>query len=165
MGRSVMTLSGATVIAYATFEPSHYCDECEEWHPQGETLEACQEAPYSCCFGCDHSEEFGDYLEWVRDTVRAYWPSMDSADSWVGNELHTVAESRHSIVTVSEYMDCVAICLGANYDRQNYYADDSQLSGMGEQWRKSIAPKFLATFGTMTRIATMSNGESVYARN
>ena len=153
MGRSVMTLGGNSIVAYTEFAPQHYNEETDDF-----------EDDLPCEAYCDHSEEFKDLLTWIEERVTELWPSFQPADDWVGDELHVIAENAHSIVAVSEYCGLISINLGAKYDRQAYFADDSELGGLGEHWRKQIADKFLSTFGEYTKLGTMSNGEGVFQK-
>lgn len=154
MGRSVMTLADS-ITAYQTFEPSHFCEECEGFCEEHQDELTCD--PY-----CDHSEDFQYLLDWIREEALNMFPSMSEADYWIGQELHVVAENAHSVVTVSEYFGMVSICLGSNYDRQEYWRDPSP--GLGKHWREQVSEKFLGTFSELTKIGTFSNGESVYEK-
>lgn len=152
MGRSVMTLSDATSIAYQTFKPSHYCDEHEDFD--------CGCDIY-CDANCDHSEEFRDLLTWIEERVIELWSSFTGTDRWIGNELHVIAENAHSVIAVAEYMGMVSINLGPNYDRDTFWRDDNAL---GEHWRKQISARFEKEFSEFTKLGTFSNGESVYQK-
>ena len=154
MGRSVMTLPGSNT-AFQTFNPSHYCEEHDGWE--------CEDVD-TCSFGCDHSDDFRDYLDWLSEEVTRLWPSFDPADRWIGKELHVIAENAHSIVAVAEYCDLISINLGANYDRDTYWDDSSDFAGLGAHWRSQVESKFLETFSELTKIGTFSNGESVYQK-
>ena len=154
MGRSVMTLGGTAIVAYTEFEPSHY----SEVHDGFE----CRDN--ECDSSCDHIYDYQCVLDYYQERVTELWPSFEPADSWVGDELHVIAENAHSIVAVSEYCGLISINLGAKYDRQAYFADDSELGGLGEHWRKQIADKFLSTFGEYAKLGTMSNGEGVFQK-
>lgn len=158
MGRSVMTLSGATAVAYDIFEPTHYCDDHDMF-----TYECgCDDV---CEYGCDHAPEWEDYLDGIKERAQELWPSMESADEWIGDEIHVIAKNAHSVIAVAEYSGTVSINLAADYDRTQCWADDSEIAGLGEQWRKKISEKFERTFGSMYKIGTFSNGESVYKRS
>ena len=155
MGRSVMTLGGTAIVAYTEFEPSHYC----EVHDGFECTDI------ECDESCDHGDDYQDcVLDYYQERVTELWPSFQPADDWVGDELHVIAENAHSIVAVSEYCGLVSISLGAKYDRRSYTADDSEIGGLGEHWRKQIAAKFLSTFGEYAKLGTMSNGEGVFQK-
>ena len=153
MGRSVMTLAGA-ITAYTEFAPQHYNEETDDFE--------CRDN--ECDSSCDHIYDYQCVLDYYQERVTELWPSFQPADSWVGNELHVIAENAHSIVAVSEYCGLISINLGAKYDRQAYFADDSELGGLGEHWRKQIADKFLSTFGEYAKLGTMSNGEGVFQK-
>lgn len=155
MGRSVMTLGGNAIVAYDEFEPSHYC----EVHDGFECTDI------ECDSSCDHSYDYQCVLDYIQERATELWPSFEPADSWIGNELHVIAENAHSVVAVSEYCGLISINLGAKYDRQQYFADDSEIGGLGEHWRTQISTKFLAAFGTYRKLGTMSNGESVFEKS
>jgi hypothetical protein len=163
-----MTLSGAEAIAYDYLEPDeeYYRERFNEEVEQGfldedEDFDNWMWSEYS---NGDAADEFQSYLEWVQDTVIEQWTSFEKTDEWVGNENHVIAQNAHSIVTISEYSGCVAICLGARYDRDGYWEDSTELANLGAHWRKQIANKFEERFSTLNKIATFSNGESVYTK-
>lgn len=152
MGRSVMTLAGA-ITAYTEFAPQHYNEETDYF-----------EDDLPCEAYCDHSEEFKDLLTWIEERAIELWPSFTGTDRWIGRELHVIAENAHSVIAVAEYGDLVSINLGANYDRDSYWADDSDIAGLGAHWRAQVESKFLAEFGEYTKLGTMSNGEGVFQK-
>ena len=154
MGRSVMTLGGTAIVAYAGVEPSHYWEVHDGFE--------CRDN--ECDSSCDHIYDYQCVLDYYQERVTELWPSFQPADSWVGNELHVIAENAHSIVAVSEYCGLISINLGAKYDRQAYFADDSDIAGLGAHWRAQIESKFLSTFGEYAKLGTMSNGEGVFQK-
>ncbi len=170
MGRSVMTLSDATATAYQTFGPDedYYRLGFNEAIAEGyadadDDFEDWLYGPY----GAWDSQEDWDWLvEDIQRTLTTLFPSFHTEDNkWIDRELRVLVENEHSLVTISEYGGLVAICLGPNYDRSQYWAaPNERLSPLGEKWRASIEEKFLTTFGEYEKIGTFSNGESVYYR-
>lgn len=155
MGRSVATVPDATAIAYQTFEPSHYCESCDDFCDQHQDELFCEAY-------CDHTDEFDSLIEWLQEQGSTAWPSMQTEDRWIGNEVRVILANAHSIITVSEYMGMVSICLGSNYDRNTYWRDPSPT--LGEHWRKQIDAKFQALYSEYHKLGTFSNGESVYTK-
>lgn len=168
MGRSVMTLSDATAVAYDYLEPNeeYYREQFEDDVEQGYEDEDSDFDNYMWTRwnDGDAASDFESYLEGIQYVAKELWPSFEDADEWVGRENHVILKNAHSIITVSEYCGSVAVCLGANYDRDGYYADDTELANLGEHWRKQIADKFIERFSTLSKIGTFSNGESVYIK-
>lgn len=167
MGRSVMTLSGAEAIAYSEFEWDE--DSYREiWHNElkdgfVDPLDDFEAWVYKR-WADDSEFEWDDLVSNYQEQVCKMWPSFESVeDEWVWDqpEIRIIARNRHSIVTISEYSGIVALCLGADYDRSEFWADPSELAGIGKAWRQRIAERF-EKLGTPNKVGTMSNGSSVY---
>lgn len=169
MGRSVIPHPRATVTGYLEFAPEHYCDVCNSWTEEGKCPE-CGEDIYACEFstGCDHSEEWREFVEWVSTTARELWPSFYDVDarsvSWQ-SENYVCAENRHSEISISEYCGMVAISLAPRSDLSDYYRESVISDTLGAKWRAQIAPRFLELFSAMTPVAQFSNGETVYRKD
>ena len=172
MGRSVMTLNGAEAIAYLTFEPdeSYYRELFDDDVADGLVEpEDDFEAYMYRRFEADSEYEWGGLVEYAALEVKRLFPSFELADviqqgfpEWVGRELRVIARNAHSIVTISEYSGIVALCLGANYDRSEFWADPSELAGIGKHWRQQVAARF-ESIGTLSKTGTFSNGTSAYS--
>lgn len=167
MGRSVMTLSGADAVAYSEFGPDE--DSYRDiWHDElkdGFVDPLDDFESWMLKRWEDDSEDawdelISDYQERICET----WPSFQPVKDWVWNEpeLRVIARNRHSIVTISEYNGVVALCLGADYDRSEFWADPSELAGIGKAWRTRIAERFIREFGSLSKVGTFSNGSSIY---
>lgn len=167
MGRSVMTLNDATVIAYDYLEP----DEAS-YREQWDDMDGDEQEYYDFDFDRfmwnlwneDYADVFHWYLVGIQDMLAEQWKSFEPVDRWIGQELHVIAENAHSLVTISEYGGSVAICLGPNYDRGDYWRDPSEISGLGENWRNKISERFEKRFSTLQKLGTFSNGESVFQK-
>jgi hypothetical protein len=161
MGRSVSTISDATVVAYREFGPdeSYYRQGWDEYAEAGwvdPETDSFEDWMWDQWNDGDAANEWDGILSWVRDYLAELWPSLREAEGWVGNEVHVIAENSHTVVGISEYCGLISISLAPRYDR-----DDNAL---GEQWRKSISDKFLTSFGEYRKVGTASNGESFYER-
>lgn len=53
---------------------------------------------------------------------------------------------------------------GAEANREEFWIDPSPHAGLGHAWRERIADKF-RKIGTLSKVGTMSNGESVYTES
>lgn len=102
----------------------------------------------------DFAWQYDDLREGVADTARAFWPSFDPCDTWLGREDRAILRNRHAYVGVSEYCGLVAVWLVAREDAEN--------PGLAEQWVASIAPAFTQQFGTLRKLGTASNGEAFF---
>lgn len=168
MGRSVMTLSGAEAIAYSTFEPdaSFYSDLYDDDKADGLIEQDADFDDYMASkWEDDAAGVWAEEIDNVAEAIFTTWPSLKNVvaeDEWIGSELRVIARNKHSIVTISEYSGVVALCLGANYDRSEFWADPSELAGIGKAWRQRIAERFEREFGSLSKLGTMSNGGSVY---
>lgn len=168
MGRSVMTLGGDSIVAYTHFEPEHYsffCDECDEWTDRDECEHVDEDTEIPCDSSCDHSDEFQEYLNWVQSYAIELFPSMTECDRWEDREVHIIAENAHSVVAVAEYCGLVSVSLGDNYNRQDYWYNDSDIAPLGAHWRGQVENKFLEAFGELTKIAQASNGEAFFVKS
>lgn len=163
MGRSVNSLSDATVVAYLTHEPDedYYRERYEDDMLATVPEERVQfdDFMWSWWNGGDSEYEWAHTLDWIRDTLANTWPSFEDADEWIDGEIHVIAQNAHSVVAISEYGGFVSLSLAPRYDRNEFWRDDNAL---GEQWRKSISEKFLTLFSEYERIGVASNGEGVY---
>lgn len=170
MGRSVVTLNGAEAIAYLTFEPdeSFYRELFDDDVADGLVEpEDDFEAYMYRRFEADSEYEWGGLVEYAALEVKRLFPSFElehehDNPEWVGRELRVIARNAHSIVTISEYSGIVALCLGANYDRECYFEDSSEHAGLGKHWRQQVAARF-ESIGTLSKIGTFSNGTSAYS--
>ena len=128
MGRSVSTPSAARVVSY------HYLD-----------LEEQDDAQWI----------FDNMVDGFRETLKSMFPSVETADSWIGREDHVVAENKLALFGISEYCGLVAYWIVPKDDARGWAA---------YRWIDSIADRFTAAFGTLQKTGTASNGESFYER-
>lgn len=167
MGRSVMTLADS-IVAYQTIEPD-FDSEKELFESEIDEGFIDPDTDFEW-WVWDRWNAYGgqDTFEWMlEDTlarVQEMFPSMKPADYWIDRELHVIAENSHSIVTVSEYCGMVAICLGDNYDRENYWYNDAPTHNLGVKWREQVQDKFLTVFSEFNKLGTFSDGTSVYEK-
>ena len=168
MGRSVMTLSGADAVAYSEFGPDE--DSYREiWHDElkdgfVDPLDDFESWMFKR-WGEDSEDDWDELVSDYRKRICELWPSFEPVEGeWVGDELRIIARNRHSIVTISEYSGIVALCLGPDYDRREFFADPSELAGISKHWRQQIAERFEREFSTLNKVGTMSNGSSVYTQ-
>ena len=99
----------------------------------------------------DAQDEFDCMVEYITDTAKTLWPSFDKADKWLGREDHAILENRHAYIGISEYCGLVSVWLVPK--------DENNLSN---NFCEQIKEKFLKNFGTLRRVGTFSNGESVF---
>lgn len=170
MGRSVMTLAGAEAIAYSEFQPdeSFYSDLYDDDKADGLIAEDADFDEYMASkWEDDAAEVWAEEIDNVAEALFSTWPSLKNVvaeDEWIWDqpEIRVIARNKHSIVTISEYNGVVALCLGADYDRSEFWADPSELAGIGKAWRQKISERFEREFGSLSKVGTMSNGGSVY---
>jgi len=94
-----------------------------------------------------------DFLGFVVSHVCSVAPSMYSSDTWLGDELRVVAENGHAYVGVSEYAGLVAV-----------WVVPKEEGGLAEAWAWQMADKLLEPFDRLRKIATASNGGSLFRR-
>jgi len=105
--------------------------------------------------GNEFDFDFDDEVEYFRDWLREIWPSFYPADGWENNELRLILENSFARIYVSMYGDILSLCL---VKRQDIYDNEYGLAG---GFVGSIANKF-ERLGTLSRLGTFSNGDSVY---
>lgn len=109
---------------------------------------------YSTFEGEDADDFRFEVIEAFRGVIADMYPSAYECDRWIGREDHAVMENGHAYFGVSEYCGLVAYWVVAKD-----YADSEALA---DRWVASIAKRFQATFGTLRRLGTFSNGEGVF---
>lgn len=163
MGRSVSYPSAASVVAFKSFDfegEESNCKRCNalvNWHDEGRCRECGRFVKE-----CDPPEyyDFNELIEDFRQHLKTLFPSVEEADKWIGHEDHILAENDLALFGMSEYGGLVAYWIvpaSEHYD----FARPRQLE---ERWIKSIADKFVAAFGELSKVGSMSNGEGVYRR-
>lgn len=168
MGRSVMTISDATAVAYQTFGPDEdyyrqgFHEAVEEGHLDPEDdFEDWLYGPYGAW---DSDADWDDLIYSLTERAEEVL-GMEEWDEYIGDEVRVIAQNEHSILTVSEYEGMVAICLAPKYDRRDYWAEpEGPEADAGREWRERNAEEFLRMFGEYEKIGTFSNGESVYRK-
>lgn len=135
MSRSVSVPRHAQVVTYATFE-----SEDDDFA----------------------SDDFQFTLNDFREALKSRFPSVHSADEWLDNEDHVIAENRHAYFGVSEYMGLVSLWIVAKPG--NY---SNAYDGIKRNWIEKAEPKFIdacnLVWGRLLRkVGTFSNGEGVY---
>ena len=152
MGRSVSTPYNATAVAYAPIEVEPY----EDIDDDGEavTVEPSE---------LDFQFAFESMVEDLQNHAPTLWPSLRECDKWLDREDHALLENDLCYMGVSEYCGMVAYWIVPKSDYRAGYSDQ-HVDNLCDHWVSQIADKFVKTFGTLRRIGTFSNGESVYER-
>ena len=134
MGRSVDYASDATSVSYVDVS---YMED--EW-------------------------EWDDFIASLKEAVQSKYKSFDDEDQWVGRELHSVLSNQHAQVIVSEYCGLASISLAPV--ELDGYGEDASLQNIANAWCELVADNFdkliTKTFGGLRKVATFSNGESMY---
>src|SRR5688572_16363822 len=99
--------------------------------------------------GEDHFdwEDFADDFQWQ---VQRLFPRSYEADDWLGREDHVLMASEHAYFGLSEYGGLVAYWMVVR--------DDAERPGLAEAWVRRAGPKFEASFGSLRKVGTFSNG-------
>jgi hypothetical protein len=191
MGRSVSYPSEALVVTFAN--PEYDCATCEEHGGKGKVpcdcsdptsaLSAEERAECEDCAGTGvvdcpadcyngkrsmDGDDFDDLIEDFRQHLKTLFPSVEEADDWIWSEDHVLAENKLARFGVSEYCGLVSYWIVpkeySGPKGQFYYSSDRDISAISTRWVKSIADKFVAAFGELSKVGSMSNGEGVYRR-
>ena len=100
----------------------------------------------------DSAFEWEWIVEDAAERITNIFPSMTPDDSWLGREDHVLMSNCHAKFGVSEYCGLIAFWLVP------------EENGLAEAWVDRIERKFDATFGSLKKIGTASNGESFFER-
>lgn len=162
MGRSVSYASGAQVVTFRSFSFESQCGQCEG---TGTTDAMGEEEECPVCDGTGYIESDDDFdmlIDDFRDTLRSMFPSVVEADEWLGREDHVLAENRLAYFGMSEYCGLVSYWIVPK--EADGYSDTLYVENFAKRWIDSISDKFVAAFGELTKVGSMSNGEGVYRR-
>lgn len=156
MGRSVSYATGAQVVTFATIQPVD-CWECggRKVDAEGDTCDVCNGE------GVVEEDDTEYLIHDFRQRLKELFPSVKKADDWIGREDHVLAENRLASFGISEYCGLVSYWIVPK--ESGYYSDD-QIEPLAKRWIASIEDKFVAAFGELTKVGSMSNGEGVYRR-
>jgi len=133
MDRSVSTPTGAVAIAYR--DVTHFQDDFEWDMFQEDVIQQLQQA----------------------------FPSLATANSWIGREDHVVLENGHCKVTISEYCGLAAISLVPE-THDCYYSEDIAKQNLADHWCNQISNKFVELLSELNKVGTFSNGEAIFER-
>jgi hypothetical protein len=100
---------------------------------------------------------FENLIDGFRDTLNSMFPSVKTADDWIGREDHVVAENRLARFGISEYCGLVAYWIVPT-------GEDDGREAMSWNWIDGIASKFIDAFGNLRKTGSMSNGEGVFQK-
>ncbi len=143
MGRSVSSPHNASAVAYQTIEVRDEDDKLVEMPDEHDLQWA-----------------FESLVEDLQEYAPTLWPSLRKCDEWLGREDHALLENDLAYMGISEYCGLVAVWIVPRTDRYGY----ESTANLCEAWCAQIEAKFLKTFGTLRKLGTMSNGESVFKR-
>jgi len=114
--------------------------------------------------GCEEEYEWGDWVEDVRNVIRADYPSFDHEDRWVDREERAILSNCHADVVVAEYCGLASISLVPTAESFGYECEqnlhDAWCAQIEDRWRERIN----TAFGGLQKLGTMSNGETVYRK-
>ncbi len=101
------------------------------------------------------------FIENIKESLSSKFPSLKDTEQWLGREDKAILHNNLVYVGVSEY--CGLACIWVlPKESEVYYSDDKYLGGFADTFCCMIEPFIESTFGTHKKVATFSNGESVY---
>ena len=163
MGRSVSYATGAQVVTFRSMSADD--NECGQCEGTGTTDATGEDEECPVCDGDGtvdpDSDDYAMDIEDFQTHLKSLFPSVNSCDEWLGNEDHVLAENRLARFGMSEYCGLLSYWI---VPKENGCYSDEQIEPLAKRWIASIADKFVAAFGEMTKIGSMSNGEGVYRR-
>jgi len=104
---------------------------------------------------------WNDFVDELRIAMKSLFPSLDTADEWVGREDRAILENGLVRIGISKYGSIVSFWCIPREDQQEPLA---------ERWGQSIQDKVLEALHDMFgnevyyKHGTFSNGEGVYGR-
>lgn len=104
----------------------------------------------------DNELDWLDYVEQAKQKVLKLWPSFVPCDIWLGREDHAVLENNFAFFGISEYCGVVCLWLAGR--------DEGYNPGLATRWKNQVEQKFRDQFGTLVKLGTFSNGESVFKK-
>jgi len=104
----------------------------------------------------DTSYLWDEAVEDLKARLVERWPSFYEVEEWDNRETLVVAKNEHAIVGVSEYCGLTSISIAVR--------ENTEYPGLAERWVDSIAAAFTKNFGSLVKMGTFSNGESVYQK-
>jgi hypothetical protein len=115
-----------------------------------------------------NGDDFDQLIDDFRSHLKTLFPSVEDADDWIGREDHVLAENKLARFGMSEYCGLVAYWIvpkeGTGPRGEIYYSSDRDISALSEHWVRKASDRFVAAFGELTKVGSMSNGEGVYRR-
>lgn len=121
-----------------------------------------QDAIETVFYQLDFDDEllWEDHIDEIREAFKRKFPSMCKCDYWPEKESHAIVENEHCMVVISVY--CGLISLGIVVFDTSHYDD---FNGLANHWARTNAAPFLREqYGELRKVATFSNGESIYER-
>jgi hypothetical protein len=108
--------------------------------------------------GCDEDcwYFFKESADDVAARLQERWPSFEAADRWDNRETRIVAENGLAVVGVSEYCGLTSVSIAVS--------ERCERPELARAWIRRMASEFEKMFGTLRKLGTFSNGESVYER-
>lgn len=140
MGRSVSTPRNAVLVAFDDWFDGEYEDD--------ETGETRYRNP--------EDFDWDDYKYGLIERAQELWPSLKPCERWVGREDLAILENNLAYFGVSEYCGLAAVWMVPK--------DHDDVVNLSTNWCNRARAKFDASFGSLYKLGTMSNGEGVYQR-
>jgi len=107
----------------------------------------------------DQQLEWEALVQYEKERVQKYWPSFQDCDKWLDREDHAVLENAFAYFGISEYCGCVSLWLVPKDQ-----CDSNQTFALRQHWQEQVGQHFVNRMGTMVKLGTFSNGESVFKR-
>ena len=175
MSRSVDYLTNADAVVYEDVSKMGWYKACTEDCAMqlGDVCDDC---------GADISKVEPEYCEmigqdewewWLRDIsdqIVARFPSIEEADYWDHryhgqSETRIFLENRFVEVGVSEYMGLASISCRVHASlHDDIYPEDNSLLPLAERFVDNFSDWMKKNLGSYRKVATFSNGESMYEK-
>lgn len=154
MGRSVSYASSAQAVCYSDVSRFGYQPDFDE---NGNEVSS-EEEDWIYDEFCAQ-EDWDYWIDDIKHRAMQAFPSLTECDEWLDRDDRAMLENSHCYIGVSEYCGLASIWLVCKT-----HHEDVEHAGLAEAWCAKAEAKFNTEFGELRRIATASNGESLYER-
>ena len=106
--------------------------------------------------------------DWLQEAIVdsfMQWPSVETADEWIGNENYVLAKNGLAKFGVSTYCNVASVWVVPIEEGHNQYGDRIDITDLSKNWIAKTWPKVEKRWpNRLVRGGTMSNGVSFYRK-
>tara|TARA_B100000035_G_scaffold262119_1_gene233436 strand:- start:1950 stop:2375 length:426 start_codon:yes stop_codon:yes gene_type:complete len=106
--------------------------------------------------------------DWLQEAIVdsfMQWPSVETAEEWIGREDHVLAKNGLAKFGISTYCNIASVWVVPIEEGHNQYGDRIDITDLSKNWIAKTWPKVKKRWpNRMERGGTMSNGVSFYRK-